>query len=186
MTNTTTEHADGHAAAAFYGNGLSVTRMATLWRSASARPSVGCGPAATNTAVELYRHIHWIPLTADDASGVQFDVGRGAAAMTELRPAVGPCSAAPGRAPEARTRRRGAPAAVTHAPDPSLASVPPGKRLALALRTLRWTYGTLAIELGLSPSTTRNWGLGRQPLPAAVLRWVELLAEFHRNVPPPR
>ena len=89
-------------------------------------------------------------------------------------------------APERPAHGVEAPEAVTHAPDPSLASVPPGKRLALALKTLRWTYGTLAIELGLSPSTTRNWGLGRQPLPAAVLRWVELLAEFHRNVPPPR
>ena len=89
-------------------------------------------------------------------------------------------------APERPAHGVEAPAAVTHVPDPSLASVPPGKRLALALKTLRWTYGTLAIELGLSPSTTRNWGLGRQPLPAAVLRWVELLAEFHRNVPPPR
>ena len=79
-----------------------------------------------------------------------------------------------------------APAAVTHGPDPSLASVPPGKRLALALKVLRWTYGTLAIELGLSPSTTRNWGLGRQPLPAAVLAWLETLAAFRASHPPPR
>ena len=89
-------------------------------------------------------------------------------------------------APQEPAHGAEAPAAVTHAPDQSAPSGSPGKRLALALKTLRWTYGTLAIELGLSPSTTRNWGLGRQPLPAAVLRWVELLAEFHRNVPPPR
>ena len=102
-------------------------------------------------------------------------------------------------APERPVEAVKAPAAVTHVMLPgrtaaeaqeAIRGLPsplsPGKRLALALKTLRWTYGTLAIELGLSPSTTRNWGLGRQPLPAAVLRWVELLAEFHRNVPPPR
>jgi hypothetical protein len=75
-----------------------------------------------------------------------------------------------------------APAAVTHAP-PGV--IPPGARLSAALRIIRWTAGTLAVELGLSPSTTRNWTLGRQPLPEAILHWVELLAEFHRNVPPP-
>ena len=51
-------------------------------------------------------------------------------------------------APERPVQAVEAPAAVTHAPDPSLASVRPGVRLALALKTLRWTYGTLAIELG--------------------------------------
>ena len=88
-------------------------------------------------------------------------------------------------APERPAHGAEAPAAVTHAPDPSLASVPPGKRLALALKVLRWTYGTLAIELGLSPSTTRNWGLGRQPLPAAVLAWIEDLARYHASSPIP-
>jgi hypothetical protein len=62
---------------------------------------------------------------------------------------------------------------------------PPGARLAAALKILRWTYGTLAVELRTSPSTTRNWGLGRSPVPLSILRWVELLAEFHRQVPAP-
>jgi len=70
----------------------------------------------------------------------------------------------------------------THAPPSQQA---PGARLTAALGTLRWTYGVLAQELGISPSTTRNWGVGRAPVPPAILRWVELLAEFHRNVPPP-
>ena len=74
------------------------------------------------------------------------------------------------------------PAALTHAATPSLS---PGARLSAALRAIRWTAGVLAVELGLSPSTTRNWTLGRQPLPEVILHWVELLAEFHRNVPPP-
>lgn len=68
--------------------------------------------------------------------------------------------------------------AVTHGIEPST-------RLRVALRALRWTYGTLAVELHLSPSTTRNWGLGRSPVPAEVLAWVELLAACHRANPPP-
>jgi len=75
-----------------------------------------------------------------------------------------------------------APEAVTHAPPAEQA---PGARLTAALGTLRWTYGVLAQELKISPSTTRNWGVGRAPVPPTILRWVELLAEFHRNVPAP-
>jgi hypothetical protein len=89
---------------------------------------------------------------------------------------------APLDAPVSAVQAAEAPAAVTHAP-PGV--IPRGARLSAALRIIRWTAGTLAVELGLSPSTTRNWTLGRQPLPEAILHWVELLAEFHRNVPPP-
>ena len=68
MTNTTTEHADGYAAVAFYGNGpvcyaygdtLAECQRAAQRRLRVRRDEYGRG---------LYRHIHWIPLTADDAS----------------------------------------------------------------------------------------------------------------------
>jgi len=88
----------------------------------------------------------------------------------------------PRPAPQEPAEAAEAPEAVTHAP---IAEQAPGARLTAALGTLRWTYGVLAQELGISPSTTRNWGVGRAPVPPAILRWVELLAEFHRNVPPP-
>jgi hypothetical protein len=53
------------------------------------------------------------------------------------------------------------------------------------LRAIRWTAGVLAVELGLSPSTTRNWTLGRQPLPEIILDWVEGLASHRLANPPP-
>jgi hypothetical protein len=62
---------------------------------------------------------------------------------------------------------------------------PPPERLQTALKRLRWTYGTLAIELRTSPSTTRNWGLGRSPVPPALLAWLEGLAAFHHAHPAP-
>lgn len=68
---------------------------------------------------------------------------------------------------------------------PSPAPTTPGQRLLAALRVLRWSYGTLAVVLGLSASTTRNWGLGRSPVPGEVLAWVETLASFHAAHPPP-
>jgi hypothetical protein len=81
------------------------------------------------------------------------------------------------------------PATAVPAPTPAMTEAPPdappGARLTAALKILRWTYGTLAVELRTSPSTTRNWGLGRSPVPLSILRWVELLAEFHRQVPAP-
>jgi hypothetical protein len=85
-------------------------------------------------------------------------------------------------APERPVQPPEAPAAVTHAPAPSL---PPGARLSAALRTIRWTVGVLAVELGLSPSTTRNWTLGRQPIAPEILAWVEDLAACHVSRPPP-
>jgi hypothetical protein len=75
-----------------------------------------------------------------------------------------------------------APAALTHW---IAAGASPGARLSAALRIIRWTAGTLAVELGLSPSTTRNWTLGRQPLPEAILDWVEGLASHRLANPPP-
>jgi hypothetical protein len=85
-------------------------------------------------------------------------------------------------APESAVHAAEAPAALTHAAAPTLS---PGARLSAALRAIRWTAGTLAVELGLSPSTTRNWTLGRQPLPEAILAWVEGLASHHEGHPPP-
>ena len=64
-------------------------------------------------------------------------------------------------------------------------SLSPGARLSAALRAIRWTAGVLAVELGLSPSTTRNWTLGRQPVPAVILDWLEDLASHHEAHPPP-
>jgi hypothetical protein len=85
-------------------------------------------------------------------------------------------------APERPVQAPEAPPAVNHAP-PGV--IPPGARLSAALRIIRWTAGTLAVELGLSPSTTRNWTLGRQPLPEAILHWVEGLASHRLANPPP-
>jgi hypothetical protein len=85
-------------------------------------------------------------------------------------------------APESAVHGADHPAAVTHAP-PGV--IPPGARLSAALRIIRWTAGTLAVELGLSPSTTRNWTLGRQPLPETILHWVESLASHRLATPPP-
>lgn len=81
-----------------------------------------------------------------------------------------------------------APESPLEAAEPLAAIIPvatPGKRLEAALKAIRWTYGTLAVELHLSPSTTRNWGLGRAPVPPEILRWVELLAACHREHPAP-
>lgn len=69
-------------------------------------------------------------------------------------------------------------------PEPSALPAPP-ERLQAALRALRWTYGTLAVELRTSPSTTRNWGLGRSPVPPALLAWLEGLAAFRHAHPAP-
>jgi hypothetical protein len=74
------------------------------------------------------------------------------------------------------------PEAVSHSlPRP----LSPGARLAAALKAIRWTYGTLAVELRTSPSTTRNWGLGRSPVPPALLAWLEDLAAYHHTHPAP-
>ena len=62
----------------------------------------------------------------------------------------------------------------------------PGQRLTAALKALRWTYGDLAVALGASPSTTRNWGLGRSPVPPQLLAWAERRAEAMLADPPPR
>ena len=88
----------------------------------------------------------------------------------------------PLEAPQEPAQVAEAPEAVTHAPPSQPA---PGARLTAALGTLRWTYGVLAQELGVSPSTTRNWGVGRAPVPAVVLGWVEALAQCHAAHPPP-
>jgi hypothetical protein len=82
---------------------------------------------------------------------------------------------------QALERERAAPAPMepaTAPPEPS-ALPPPPERLQAALKALRWTYGTLAVELRTSPSTTRNWGLGRSPVPPALLAWLEDLAAYH-------
>ena len=88
----------------------------------------------------------------------------------------------PLEAPQEPAQAAEAPEAVTHAPPVQQA---PGARLTAALATLRWTYGVLAQELGISPSTTRNWGVGRAPVPAVVLAWVEDLAQCHAARPAP-
>jgi hypothetical protein len=85
-------------------------------------------------------------------------------------------------APESAVHAAEAPAALTHAAAPTL---PPSARLSAALRIIRWTAGTLAVELGLSPSTTRNWTLGRQPIAPEILAWVEGLASHRLANPPP-
>lgn len=56
----------------------------------------------------------------------------------------------------------------------------PAARLLTALRTLRWSMGTLAVALGKSPSTVRSWSLGRGPVPPDVLDRLERLADCHR------
>ena len=96
--------------------------------------------------------------------------------------AFAPLSLPVAAVPERPVQPPETPAALTHAATPTQA---PSARLSAALRAIRWTAGTLAVELGLSPSTTRNWTLGRQPLPEAILAWVEDLAAYHVSRPPP-
>lgn len=64
-------------------------------------------------------------------------------------------------------------------------ATPPHTRLRAALRTLRWSYGDLGMALMRPASTMRSWGIGQAPVPCDVLAWVELLAAFHRKLPPP-
>jgi hypothetical protein len=61
----------------------------------------------------------------------------------------------------------------------------PPERLQAALKALRWTYGTLAVALRTSASTTRNWGLGRSPVPVSLLVWLEDVAAYHVAHPAP-
>ena len=74
-----------------------------------------------------------------------------------------------------------APEAVTHAPDPKT----PPERLRAALRTMRWSYGDLAVVLGCSPSTPRYWCGGKSPVPPVLLAWAERHAQLLRDDPPP-
>jgi len=72
-------------------------------------------------------------------------------------------------------------AAVTHAQTPAT----PPERLRAALRTLRWSYGDLAVVLGCSASTPRYWCLGISPVPPSLLAWAERHAGALRDDPPP-
>lgn len=62
----------------------------------------------------------------------------------------------------------------------------PSIRLRAALTRLRWSYGDLAAETGVSDGTTRRWGNGTYPVPDEVLAPLERLAEFHAANPLPR
>lgn len=55
----------------------------------------------------------------------------------------------------------------------------PAQRLQTALSALRWSYGTLATECGVSSATVRRWASGAYPIPADILATLERLAEFH-------
>ncbi len=71
---------------------------------------------------------------------------------------------------------------------PATAQPPPNTRsarLRAALRTLRWSYGDLAAELGKSQSAVAKWCDGTNPVPRGILPWVERLAAFHRALPAP-
>ena len=63
----------------------------------------------------------------------------------------------------------------------------PSLRLRTALHSLRWSYGTLARELGLDPSTPRRWAKDEaSPPPDEVLDALERRAEAFAAWPLPR
>lgn len=64
-------------------------------------------------------------------------------------------------------------------------ATPPHTRLRAALRTLRWSYGDLGMEMMRPASTMRSWGVGTAPVPCDVLAWIEDLARCHEARPAP-
>jgi hypothetical protein len=63
----------------------------------------------------------------------------------------------------------------------------PAARFSTALSTLRWSYGDLAAELGVSSGTPRRWATDpRYPVPPDVLATLERWAEAHAAHPLPR
>lgn len=61
----------------------------------------------------------------------------------------------------------------------------PATRLHAALTALRWSGRSLAIHIGLNERTVRRWHAGTSPLPPNILQWLERLATFHNQNPPP-
>lgn len=54
------------------------------------------------------------------------------------------------------------------------------------LDALRWTYGTLAREMRVSPSTVRRWDTHEAyPPPDGVRAWLEGASDWMRANPPP-
>jgi len=59
-------------------------------------------------------------------------------------------------------------------------------RLRAALHALHWTQRGLAAILGQDERRVRRWLAGTYETPGDVLEWLERLAGFHMDNPPPR
>ena len=59
-------------------------------------------------------------------------------------------------------------------------------RLRHALHALHWTQRGLAAILGQDERRVRRWLAGTYETPRDVLEWLERLAGFHMDNPPPR
>lgn len=58
------------------------------------------------------------------------------------------------------------------------------ERFKACLDVLRWTPVTLASVLDMDDRQTRRWG-STAPIPAAVAAWLDSIATFHEQNPPP-
>ena len=74
--------------------------------------------------------------------------------------------------------------------DASRSEAPPAApmsptRLRECLDAIGWTQRGLAWQLDVHETRTRRWASGRYPVPPQVAGWLECIAEFHEQHPPP-
>ena len=58
-------------------------------------------------------------------------------------------------------------------------------RLIECLNALCWTTPVFAAEAKVSERAVRRWYAGNQPIPPPIADWLERLAKFHKENPPP-
>jgi hypothetical protein len=58
------------------------------------------------------------------------------------------------------------------------------ERFKACLAVLQWSPATLSMVLDMDQRQTRRWG-STAPVPTAVAAWLETLAAFHEQHPPP-
>ena len=61
----------------------------------------------------------------------------------------------------------------------------PSDRVSTALATLRWGPATLARAIGVNVRTVQRWINGQNPPLMPIVEWLDRLAAFHRDNPPP-